>query len=173
MHGLLTVEVVPADQREVPIPAEGDVVEVFGTWVLDSGHFPGDSGWNEIHPVVYLRNLTTGVEGGSPECKMLAGVHDPERLLVLDSVDPCKWARGSVKFVFTFSDGDIHVDLLLDQQYQYLAKSSPPLLAVSYPFAVLLTLSSILTFGLPYGVVSAVWPRRTLAGRLVLRLLGK
>ena len=49
MSGLLTVEIVPADQANMPIPSEGDVVEVYGTWVRDGGHFPADPGWNEIH----------------------------------------------------------------------------------------------------------------------------
>lgn len=172
MYGLLTVEVVPANQGQVPIPSEWDIVEVYGTWVRDAGHYAGDFGWNEIHPAFYLRNLTTGAEGGTQQCKLLANVHDPERLAVIDAFEPCKWARGKVEFVFSFGDGDIHIDLLLEAQYQYLAKTGAPLLTLSYPTAVLLTGVSAAGFGLFYGAISLVHPRRTLVGRLILRLFG-
>ena len=79
MWGLLTVEVVPADQGNVPVPRPGETVEVYGTWVRDRGHALGDYGWNEIHPAVFLRNLDSGAQGGSQQCKLLEDVHDPER----------------------------------------------------------------------------------------------
>ncbi len=171
MHGLLTVEVVPADQGSVPTPSEGDLVEIYGTWVYDGNH-PFTTGWNEIHPAVYLRNLTAGAEGGTQQCKLLAGVHDPERLRILDPTEPCKLARGKVQFIFVFSDGDIHLDLLLDSQYQYLANTGPPLLTIAFPTAVVLLALSTAGFGTSYAWVSVIKPRRTLAGQIILKLLG-
>ena len=43
-HGGMVVEIVPGQQ--LPDPAVGDHLDVFGTWVLDT-----HNGWNEIHPV--------------------------------------------------------------------------------------------------------------------------
>jgi hypothetical protein len=43
--GTLVIEVIPADQREVPPPLAGDHVQITGAFVLDRDH-----GWQEIHP---------------------------------------------------------------------------------------------------------------------------
>jgi len=43
-RGGMVVEIVPGQQ--LPDPAVGDHLSVFGTWVLDT-----HNGWNEIHPV--------------------------------------------------------------------------------------------------------------------------
>ena len=169
MYGLLTVEIVPADQGKIPTPSPGDLVEVYGTWVRDAGHPKGDLGWNEIHPAVYLTNLTTGVEGGSQQCKLLADIHDPERLVILDASEPCKWARGRVQFLFTFDDGDLHIDLRLDSEYQHLAKSGAPLVPVSYPLAFFLVAASTTGFGAAYAGVSLFRPNSTILGRFLFR----
>ncbi len=60
MWGLLTVEVVPADQGDIPVPRPGERVDVYGTWVRDRGHALGDYGWNEIHPAVFFAELGFG-----------------------------------------------------------------------------------------------------------------
>ena len=170
MWGLLTVEIVPADQGSIPVPGPGDMVEVYGTWVRDSGHLLGDFGWNEIHPAVFLRNLDSGEEGGTLQCKLLENVHDPERLKIMDPSEPCQWARGKVQFVFYFGDGDLHVDLRLEPQYQFLANSGAPVVAISYPTAQLLVASEVLGFGLSYVGVSVFRPQKTILGQVVLRL---
>ncbi len=171
--GLLTVEVVPQDQQSVPIPEPGETVQVYGTWVRDQGHYLGIFSWNELHPGVFLHSLSSGVEGGTVQCKLLAGVHDPERLKVLDPTQPCRWALGKVRFVFQFSDGDWHIDLRLDPTYQYLANGQPPLVEVSYPAAVTLVSAVLLGFGIPYLGVSIEKPRQTFLGRLARRLGGR
>lgn len=43
--GALVIEVIPADQREVPPPLAGDHVQITGAFVLDRDH-----GWQELHP---------------------------------------------------------------------------------------------------------------------------
>lgn len=87
--GRLTLEVVPADQGSIMAPSPGDIVDAYGTWVIDA-HLFDTFGWNEIHPAVFLRNLTSGKDGGTQECNVLEDVHDPERLRILDKAEPCK-----------------------------------------------------------------------------------
>ncbi len=173
MWGLLTLEVVPADQADIPTPHAGDHLEVYGTWVRDTGHLVRDYGWNEVHPVFFLRNLDTGSEGGSLQCRLLENVHNPERLRILDSAEPCKWARGRVEFTFYFGDGDLHIDLRLDPEYQYLANTGPPIVAISYPEALLLVGVTTASCTLSYVGVSLVRPQKTVLGKLILRLTGK
>lgn len=173
MWGLLTLEVVPADQGDIPVPRAGDFLELYGTWVRDRGHLAREYGWNEIHPVFFLRNLDTGLEGGGQQCRLLENVHDPERLRVLDSAEPCKWARGRVEFVFYFGDGDLHIDLRLDPGYQYLANTGPPLVSISYPSAFLIVELTTASFTLAYIGISILRPRNTILGKLVLGLRGK
>lgn len=170
MWGLLTVEVVPADQGDIPVPRPGERVDVYGTWVRDRGHALGDYGWNEIHPAVFLRNLDSGAQGGSQQCNLLENVHGTERLRILDPAEPCKWARGRVQFVFYLGDGDLHIDLRLDSQYQSLANTGPPLVGISYPTAQLLVVAAVLGFGFPYIGISMLHPRKTLLGKVFMRL---
>jgi hypothetical protein len=47
--GTLIVEIIPWDRARVPVPAEGQRVEVVGPWVDDTSH-----GWNEIHPAWFI-----------------------------------------------------------------------------------------------------------------------
>ncbi len=170
MYGLLTVEIVSSDQPGFPSISPGDRVEVYGTWVRDEGHTLGDYGWNEIHPAVFLQNLDMGVSGGTRECRMLQGVHDPGRLRILDPNEPCKLARGKVQYSFIYArDGDLHLDLLLDPEYQILAITGPPLMSLSYPTALLLLATTSLGFGPTYLGVSITSPKRTMLGRLFAR----
>jgi len=52
-HGSLVTEIMPG--QALPVPAVGERVAVFGTWVLDTNH-----GWNEIHPIWGIRYLSRG-----------------------------------------------------------------------------------------------------------------
>lgn len=172
MYGLLTVEIVPNDQPGIPPATPGNRVEVYGTWVRDEGHLIGTNGWNEIHPAFFLRNLDTGLEGGTEQCRMLQGVHDPGRLRILNPLDPCKWARGTVQFSFIYAeDGDYHLDLLLDPEYQSLANSGPPLIQLSYPSSILLISTTSLGFAVTYIGVSIIRPAKTVLGRLPTKSL--
>ena len=45
VQGMLVIEITPQDQKSVPVPKNGDKIEVYGAWVTDNPH-----GWNEIHP---------------------------------------------------------------------------------------------------------------------------
>jgi hypothetical protein len=51
--GTLIVEVIPWDRSRVPVPSEGQRVEVVGPWVDDTTH-----GWNEIHPAWWISGGT-------------------------------------------------------------------------------------------------------------------
>ncbi len=170
MYGLLTAEVTPADQQSLPSARPGDRVEVYGTWVRDTGHLLGEYGWNELHPAVFLRNLDSGLEGGNLQCMLLEGVHDPGRLEILDPAEPCKWARGVVRFVFIFADGDLHLDLELSPLDQFLANGGLPLVALSYPLALTLVEWTTAAQGALYLGVSLCYPHKTLLGRVILRL---
>jgi hypothetical protein len=44
----LVTEIMPG--QSLPVPAVGERVEVFGTWIHDKNH-----GWNEIHPIWAIR----------------------------------------------------------------------------------------------------------------------
>ena len=44
LGGSLVTEIMPG--QRLPIPAVGEQVAMFGTWVFDANH-----GWNEIHPI--------------------------------------------------------------------------------------------------------------------------
>jgi hypothetical protein len=52
--GGMVVEIVPGQQ--IPEPAVGAHLSLLGTWVLDE-----HNGWNEIHPVWAVTDLTTGI----------------------------------------------------------------------------------------------------------------
>jgi len=60
--------------------------------------------------------LTVGCRSGAPE----AGVHNPDRLLVLD---PCKQATGTVVDVAREDDGDYHIWFKPDAGYESLLNS--------------------------------------------------
>jgi|SRR5690348_10388472 hypothetical protein len=47
--GTLIVEIIPWDRGRVPVPVEGQRVEVVGPWVDDTAH-----GWFEIHPAWWI-----------------------------------------------------------------------------------------------------------------------
>ena len=64
--------------------------------------------------------LTVGCRSGAPE----AGVHNPDRLLVLD---PCKQAAGTVVDVAREDDGDYHIWFQPDAGYESLLNSENPL----------------------------------------------
>jgi hypothetical protein len=49
VSGTLIVEIIPWDRARVPVPSEGQHVEVVGPWVDDTAH-----GWNEIHPAWWI-----------------------------------------------------------------------------------------------------------------------
>ena len=170
INTVLTVEIVPADQVTMSIPSIGDVIEVYGTWVTDH-HILGLIVWNEIHPAVFIRNNTTGLESGSATCKMLQNVHDPERLSIVDPSQPCRWARGRVDYKFQWTDGDWHLDLVLDPQDLYLVKGGLPLVHVYIAALEVLVLSSTVGLGIPYLVAVIRRPEETLIGRLAKRIL--
>ncbi len=158
MNTILTVEVVPADQATVPIPDVGDSVEVYGTWVRDQ-HIFGRITWNEIHPAVFIRNNRTGLEGGTAACRMLENVHDPERLSIIDSSQPCRWAHGTVEYKFQWSDGD------------YLMRGGIPLIPVYLIPLQGLLVATTAGFGITYLLATIRDPERTLLGRAIKRLL--
>jgi hypothetical protein len=60
--------------------------------------------------------LASGCRSGPPE----AGVHNPDRLTVLD---PCKHAEGTVVDVAREDDGDYHVWFKVDPGFEYLLNS--------------------------------------------------
>ena len=47
--GTLIAEITPWDRSRVPVPSEGQRIEVVGPWVDDTTH-----GWNEIHPAWWI-----------------------------------------------------------------------------------------------------------------------
>ncbi len=121
---ILITEIVPLDQKTIQKPNFGDNVEVYGPWINDRHSFLPD--WNEIHPVRYIKNLKTGEEWGNKNYsgELMQGVHNPSRLRIFDENDPYRIARGTVVDVFDNpEDGDWHIHLLLDDDYQYLTKS--------------------------------------------------
>ena len=61
IHGELVLEIIPADQDRIGVPAIGEHIEVAGAYNLDRDH-----GWMEIHPVWYVRDLRTGMVQTSP-----------------------------------------------------------------------------------------------------------
>ena len=127
-EGILITEVVPSDQNAMKIPALGDHIEVYGVWVNDRHGFMPD--WNEVHPVRYMKNLKTNEEWGNRNYNnsLMDGVYGPYRLKVLDEKNPYRIARGAVVDSFVNpEDGDWHIQLMLDDDYQYLAKGPKPL----------------------------------------------
>ena len=58
--GTLIVEIIPWDRARVPVPSEGERIEVVGPWVDDTTH-----GWNEIHPAWWISSGT--IEPASAE----------------------------------------------------------------------------------------------------------
>jgi uncharacterized membrane protein YgcG len=52
--GGLLVEIVKG--QRLPVPATGEHISVFGTWVYDTTH-----GWNELHPIWAIKYLDTGL----------------------------------------------------------------------------------------------------------------
>ncbi|HLE64676.1 MAG TPA: hypothetical protein VI816_00960 [Candidatus Bathyarchaeia archaeon] len=135
MWGLLTVEVVPADQGDIPVPRPGERVDVYGTWVRDRGHALGDYGWNEIHPAVFLRNLDSGAQGGSQQCNLLENVHGTERLRILNLLslanglgEECSSSSISAMVTCTLTLGSIlNTSLWQTPVLRWLGSHTPPL----------------------------------------------
>lgn len=134
IQGILVTEVIPEDQDALPRPGFGDRIEVYGPWVEDQHALLPD--WNEIHPVRHLK-IENGIEGGS-NGTLTEGVEDPERLKILDPENPYRTAKGTVVDVFENpEDGDWHIHISPDPEYQRLAKSGrPPFYFPVYSFFV-------------------------------------
>ena len=71
--GNLIVELIPQDRSRVPVPAEGQRIQVVGPWVEDSQH-----GWNEIHPAWW-------VSAGTIEPATAVELRAAQRLLQADA----------------------------------------------------------------------------------------
>ena len=56
-----------------------------------------------------------------PANRVLYGAWEPGRLSVLN---PCQTVSGTVKKMFRASDGDVHLQLIVDQPYRYLLNAA-------------------------------------------------
>jgi hypothetical protein len=170
---LLVAEIIPMYQDAIPRPKVSDKITVYGVWVQDTELtvIPG-TGWHEIHPVRYAE--INGVEYGKMPydnaslSSLFDGIHDPGKFIVLDQNNPYRIAKGTVMDVFTnYLDGDYHVHILVQQEYQDLLKSN----LVIFPYAEILRLISFLPLLIifAYVIVSLIRPRYTLLGRLTFQ----
>ena len=162
------------DQDAIPRPKVGDKITVYGVWVQDTELtvIPG-TGWHEIHPVRYAE--INGVKYGkmpynnaSLSSSLFDGIDDPGRFIVLDQNNSYRIAKGTVMDVFTnYLDGDYHVHILVEQEYQDLLKSN----LVIFPYAEILRLISFLPLLIifAYVIVSLIRPRYTLLGGLIFQ----
>ncbi|MBI5047080.1 hypothetical protein HZC07_05120 [Candidatus Micrarchaeota archaeon] len=126
LKGLLVTEVILLDQNNITRPEIGDRLELSGVWIIDRHSIGPD--WNEIHPVRYIKNLNTLAESGTKNYSgsLFQGMKEVDRLSILDSQNPYRTVRGRVVDVFTNpEDGDWHVHLLPDLEYQGLTQSGP------------------------------------------------
>ena len=165
---LLVTEIVPQDQHNIPKPMIGDRISVYGVWVEELKPlilFLG--GWYEIHPVRYAE--INGVRYGiiPYNGSLFNGVHSPERFNVLDKQSPYRIANGTVMDVFTNLDGDYHVHILVDEQYQNLIKIK----FIMFTEGEILRWMSILPLFIivVYITVSFLKPRHTRFGRFISR----
>ena len=162
------------DQDAIPRPKVGDKITVYGVWVQDTELtvIPG-TGWHEIHPVRYAE--INGVKYGkmpynnaSLSSSLFDGIDDPGKFIVLDQNNSYRIAKGTVMDVFTnYLDGDYHVHILVEQEYQDLLKSN----LVIFPYAEILRLISFLPLLIifAYVIVSLIRPRYTLLGGLIFQ----
>ena len=175
MYYLLVAEIIPIDQDAIPRPKVGDKVIVYGVWVQDTelAIIPR-TGWHEIHPVRYAE--INGVKYGKMPynnsntslSSLFEGIHDRSKFIVLDENNPYRIAKGTVMDVYTnYFDGDYHVHILVEQEYENLLKSN----LVIFPYAEILRLMSLLPVGIifSYVIMTLIRPRYTLLGRLIFR----
>ena len=166
MHSLLVTEIVPVDQFEIPVPASGDRVSVYGVWVQDTEFAEtGFGGWYEIHPVRYME-INGQRYGQLPyEGEVMEGVWGPRRLIILDNENPYRVANGTVAEVFRMGDGDYHVQLLVDEPYLHLLR--PNLFASTLPIYQILKIMAYSPIAVVAGyvVISILKPDKTLLGR--------
>jgi hypothetical protein len=165
---LLVTEIVPEDQHNIPKPMVGDRISVYGVWVEELKPlilFLG--GWYEIHPVRYAEINGVGYGIMPYNGSLFNGVHTPERFNVLDKQSPYRIANGIVMDVFTNLDGDYHVHILVDKQYQNLIKMK----FIMFANGEILRWMSILPLFVivAYITVSFLKPRYTHFGRFISR----
>jgi len=165
---LLVTEIVPDDQHNIPKPMVGDRISVYGVWVEEIKPlilFLG--GWHEIHPVRYAEINGIGYGIIPYNGSLFNGVHTPERFNVLDKQNPYRIANGTVMDVFTNLDGDYHVHILVNEQYQNLIKMN----YVMFTYGEILRWMSILPLFVigAYITVSFLKPRYTRFGRFISR----
>lgn len=165
---LLVTEIVPQDQHNIPKPMVGDRISVYGVWVEELKPlilFLG--GWYEIHPVRYAEINGVGYGIIPYNGSLFKGVHSPERFNVLDKQSPYRIANGTVMDVFTNLDGDYHVHILVDEQYQNLIKMK----FIIFADGEILRWISILPLFIivAYITVSFLKPMHTHFGRFISR----
>jgi hypothetical protein len=165
---LLVTEIVPEDQHNIPKPMVGDRISVYGVWVEELKPlilFLG--GWHEIHPVRYAEINGIGYGIMPYNGSLFNGVHSPERFNVLDKQSPYRIANGTVMDVFTNLDGDYHVHILVDEQYQNLIKMK----FIIFADGEILRWMSILPLFIivAYITVSFLKPMHTHFGRFISR----
>lgn len=166
MYSLLVTEIVPVDQFEIPVPAIGDKVSVYGIWVQDTEFVEiGFGGWYEIHPVRHVE--INGVRYGQLpyEEEVMEGVWGPRRLIILDTENPYRVANGTVAEVFRMGDGDYHVHLLVDEPYLHLLRPNP--FASAFPTYQILKMMAFAPIAVVAGYValSILKPDKTTLGR--------
>ena len=122
---------------------------------------------HEIHPVRYAEINGVGYGIMPYNGSLFNGVHTPERFNVLDKQSPYRIANGTVMDVFTNLDGDYHVHILLDEQYQNLIKMK----FIMFADGEILRWMSILPLFVivAYITVSFLKPRYTYFGRFISR----
>jgi hypothetical protein len=177
MYYLLVAEIIPMDQDAIPRPKVGDKIIAYGVWVQDTelAVIPG-TGWHEIHPVRYAE--INGVKYGkmpdnnntfmSSSSSSFDGIDNPSKFIILDEDNPYRLAKGTVMDVYTnYFDGDYHVHILVEQEYENLLKSN----LVIFPYAEILRLMSLLPVVIifAYVIVTLIRPRYTLLGRVIFR----
>jgi hypothetical protein len=182
MYYLLVAEIIPMDQDAIPRPKVGDKIIAYGVWVQDTelAVIPG-TGWHEIHPVRYAEingvkygkmpdnnNTSMSSSSSSSSSSLFDGIDNPSKFIILDEDNPYRLAKGTVMDVYTnYFDGDYHVHILVEQEYENLLKSN----LVIFPYAEILRLMSLLPVVIifAYVIVTLIRPRYTLLGRVIFR----
>lgn len=180
INAVMVAEVVPQDRGNIPIPAAGERVQIYGEWVRDEGHVFGEwYNWHEIHPVRYLKNRDTGEEGGTPSYSgpLGAGAWNRQWLIPIDSKNPFRRMTGIVVETFpNEEDGDVHIHILPDPEYQNLVRYPATVLRLDivpllefyeldFGRSVALMAGPPLIMGILYLVVSIRYPKETILGR--------
>jgi hypothetical protein len=96
------------------------------------------------------------------------GVYDPQKLIVLEKENLYRIANGTVMDVFTNTDGDFYVHILVDNKYRNLLKTE----FVIFPYVALLRLMSFvlpLSIMVAYVLVSDIKPKYTMLGLFISR----